>query len=118
MLAVGLTRLDTANFTHSPAAPAWRPPVLATSSIRDEGVAALLAAIDEHRAALERSGDIALRPASIAERRLLASGEAILREQFVRHRNGKLSALLEQLRERTISPNAAARALLRELNIG
>src|SRR4051794_22770981 len=45
MLALGLTRLDTANFTaaHSPAAPAWRPPVIATSSIRDEGVAALLA---------------------------------------------------------------------------
>jgi len=92
--------------------------VIATSSIRDEGVASLLAAIDEHRAALERTGDIERRRAAIAERRLLASGEAILREQFVRHRDGKLSALLEQLRARTTSPNAAARALLRQLHIG
>ncbi len=120
MLALGLTKLDTAHFAAevTPAGGAWRPPVIATSSIRDEGVASLLAAIDEHRAALERTGDIERRRAAIAERRLLASGEAILREQFVRHRDGKLSALLEQLRARTTSPNAAARALLRQLNIG
>jgi len=120
MLALGLTKLDTAHFAAevTSASPAWRPPVIATSSIRDEGVAALLAAIDEHRAALERTGDIERRRAAIAERRLLASGEAILREQFVRHRDGKLAGLLEQLRARSTSPNAAARALLRQLNIG
>ncbi|HSC99035.1 MAG TPA: methylmalonyl Co-A mutase-associated GTPase MeaB [Casimicrobiaceae bacterium] len=120
MLALGLTKLDTAHFAAEvpSASPAWRPPVIATSSIRDEGVAALLAAIDEHRAVLERTGDIERRRAAIAERRLLASGEAILREQFVRHRDGKLAVLLEQLRARTTSPNAAARALLRQLNIG
>ncbi|HEX6137882.1 MAG TPA: methylmalonyl Co-A mutase-associated GTPase MeaB [Casimicrobiaceae bacterium] len=142
MLALGLTKMDTARFAPVPgaatdatlaaqaqrpherrsvdAAPAssWRPPVIATSSIRDEGVAELLAAIDRHREALEKSGEIETRRAAIAERRLLAAGEAMLREQFVRHRNGKLSALLAQLRERTVSPNAAARRLLRELHIG
>ena len=99
-------------------AAAWRPPVIATSSVRDEGIAELLAAIDRHREQLETSGEIVARRAAIAERRLLAAGEAMLRESFARHRHGKLSALLERLRLRTLSPHAAARELLRELHIG
>jgi len=71
-----------------------------------------------HGDALERSGEITARRALIAERRLLAAGEAILRDEFVRHRDGKLSPLLDKLRTRTLSPHAAARALLRELHIG
>ena len=96
----------------------WRPTVIATSALRDEGIAELLAAIDRHRDRLEASGEIVARRAALAERRLLAAGEAILRESFARHRLGKLSALLEQLRQRTLSPHAAARELLRELHIG
>jgi LAO/AO transport system kinase len=122
MLALGLTKMDTARFAPVPGAsvsdPPWRPPVIATSSIRDEGVSELLTAIDRHRDALEESGEIEARRAAIAERRLLAAGEAMLREQFARHRDVKLSGLLAQLRERTVSPNAAARKLLRELHIG
>jgi len=96
----------------------WRPPVIATSAVRDEGISRLLTAIDDHRNALERSGEIDTRRASIAERRLLAAGEGILRDRFARHRDGKLAGLLEQLRERTLSPHAAAVKLLRELDIG
>ena len=133
MLALGLTNLDRAvsevQFRGRPAAAgkaanctsdtaAWRPPVIATSAVRDEGVQRLLDAIDAHRATLETSGDIEVRRAAIAERRLLAAGESILREQFARHRDGKLASLLERLRERSVSPNAAARQLLHELNIG
>jgi len=117
MLALGLTQMDTAK-SGVAVASAWRAPVIATSATRDEGVAELLAAIDGHREALERSGDIDALRAAIAERRLLSAGEAILREQFARHRDGKLSPLLEQLRARTLSTRTAARALLRELNIG
>jgi len=96
----------------------WRPPVIATSSLRDQGIDELLAAIDRHRECLQRSGEIHARRASIAERRLLAAGEAILRDTFARHRSGRLAPLLEQLRERTLSPHTAARKLLRELHIG
>ena len=96
----------------------WRPPILATSALREQGVVELRDAIDAHRAALERTGEIERRRASIAERRLLAAGEAILREQFARNRNGKIAGLLERLRARTLSPRAAARGLLRELRIG
>jgi LAO/AO transport system kinase len=105
-------------YVSDPNFDAWRPPVIATSSLCGQGVDELLAAIDRHRDALERSGEIVARRALIAERRLLAAGEAILRDEFVRHRDGKLSPLLEKLRTRTLSPHAAARALLRELHIG
>ena len=104
MLALGPTHMN--------------PAVIATSSIRDQGVVELLAAIDAHRARLERTGEIEARRAAIAERRLLAAGEALLRDAFARHRLGRLAPLLERLRVRTLSPHAAARQLLRELNLG
>jgi LAO/AO transport system kinase len=94
------------------------PPVIATSSIRGQGVAELLGAIDSHRARLEHTGEIEARRAAIAERRLLAAGEGMLRDAFVRNRLGRLAPLLERLRVRAISPHAAARQLLRELNLG
>ena len=94
------------------------PPVIATSSIRGQGVAELLGAIDSHRARLENTGEIEARRAAIAERRLLAAGEGMLRDAFVRNRLGRLAPLLERLRVRAISPHAAARQLLRELNLG
>jgi GTPase len=98
--------------------PNFSPAIIATSAIREQGIMELLAAIDRHREALERTGEIESRRAVIAERRLLAAGEGLLRDAFARHRLGKLSPLLEQLRVRKLSPNAAARQLLRELNIG
>ncbi len=116
MLSLGLTQVDTGGA--AVAREGWRPRVVPTSSIRDEGVAELLEAIDAHREALAQSGEIDARRASIAERRLLSAGEAILREQFARHRDGRLSHLLDQLRARTLSPRAAARRLLGELKFG
>jgi LAO/AO transport system kinase len=130
MLALGLTHLDREQWSRkigsdsiSGAAevesdPIFRPDVIATSSVRDQGVTELLAAIDRHRERLESTGEIDKRRAAIAERRLLAAGEGILRDAFARHRTGRLSALLEQLRARTLSPHAAAQRLLRELNLG
>ena len=96
----------------------WRPPVVATSSLRDEGVVELLAAIDRHREAMEATGEIDVRRASIAERRMLVAGEQILREEFARHRDGQVLALLHDVKARTLSPHSAAEALLRDLHIG
>ena len=137
MLSLGLTRLDTeriaaASSPHgehaegpaSQAEPpsgrhaAWRPPVVPTSALRDDGIETLLGEIDRHRRVLEETGEIDARRTAIAERRLLAAGEAILRDEFARHRTGRMSALLEQLRVRSVSPHAAARQLLRELQLG
>ena len=141
MLALGYTHMDTEKWTTASTAkrgsettfreasankgPSTKvvsdadyPAIIATSSIRNHGVAELLAAIDDHRETLARTREIDARRAAIAERRLLAAGEGLLRDAFVRHRFGKLAPLLEQLRVRTLSPHAAAQQLLRELNIG
>jgi LAO/AO transport system kinase len=96
----------------------WRAPVIATSALRDDGVDAVLAAIDAHREALATTGEIAVRRAGIAERRLLKAGEEILRERFERRRDGRLEALLHAIEVRTLSPYAAAVRLLNELSIG
>ena len=119
MQALGLTQMDTGKWkTKYVSDPHFTPAIIATSAIRGQGVPELLAAIDAHRETLERTGEIEARRAAIAERRLLAAGEGLLRDAFARHRLGKLSPLLAQLRARTLSPHAAARQLLRELNIG
>ena len=112
MLALGLALAPDG------AARRWRPPIVSTSSVNGEGVGELLAAIDRHHAHLVESGEIALRRTAINERRLLKAGEEILREAFARHRDANVSALLEQLAARTLSPHGAARRLLAEMDIG
>jgi LAO/AO transport system kinase len=96
----------------------WTPTVVSTSSVKGEGVDELLAAIDRHRAHLSRSGEIDARRTAINERRLLRAGEEILRDAFARHRDVKVSALLDELAARTLSPHGAASRLLAEMNIG
>ena len=109
MLAIGLA---TGNRS------AWQPPVVPVTAVRDEGIAALLGAIDQHRATLESSGEIASRRRDIAERRLLRAGEEMLRERFAQHRDGKVAALLDELVHRRRSPRACARSLLQTLRLG
>jgi LAO/AO transport system kinase len=96
----------------------WRPPVLPTSAQRDEGVDALLAAIDRHRQALVDSGEMERRCAQINERRLLKAAEEILRDRFVRHRRGRVAELLARLATRDTSPHSAAITLLQDPVIG
>ena len=112
MLALGLSLLPEGKMTR------WTPPVVATASLKDEGVVELVAAIDKHWEHLTTSGEIATRRAAINERRLLKAGEDILRTAFAHHRHGKVSALLEKLSARLLSPHGAARRLLDELHIG
>jgi len=109
MLALGLTLRG---------GKAWKPQVVATSAQEGQGVDTLASAIDNHRQALFASGEIGERRARINERRLIKAGEEILRDEFVRHRDGHLSALLDQLNARAISPHTAAIRLLEELQIG
>ena len=49
---------------------------------------------------------------------MLKAGEEILRDQFVRHRNGKIAALLTELNARILSPHRAAERLLADIHIG
>ena len=109
MLALGLSLSRRAR---------WQIPVVPTSSQRGEGIAELLAAIDKHWSSLEETGEIATRRVQINERRLLKAGEEILRDQFVRNRDGKIGALVTELNARALSPHRAAERLLADLHIG
>ena len=98
---------------------AQRPvPVVPTSSQRDQGIDELLAAIDKHRGSLEETGEIATRRVQINERRLLKAGEEILRDEFVRHRDGRIATLVSALNARALSPRRAAERLLADLHLG
>jgi LAO/AO transport system kinase len=96
----------------------WQICVVPTSSQRAEGIAELAVAIDRHWQALNASGEIVQRRALIAQRRLLAAAEEILRDEFVRHRDGHLSELLAALAARETSPRSAAIKLLQQLHLG
>jgi LAO/AO transport system kinase len=110
MLALGMT-LGSAN-------DRWRPPVVATSALRGDGVSEVLEHIDRHYRALCESGEIEARRALIAERRLLRASEEIVRRRFERRRDGHVETLIEAMRRRAISPHTAAVRLLNELSIG
>jgi LAO/AO transport system kinase len=96
---------------------AWRVPVLATSSVRDEGIVEVAQAIDAHRAALDASGDITIRCRRIAERRMLKAADEILRVNFERHRGGKVSTLTDRLIAHDLTPHGAAKELLHEIHL-
>ena len=118
MLALGYTHMDTEKLKLAASIERQVPDIIATSSMKDQGIAELLAAIDRHREALERTGDIEMRRAAIAERRLLAAAEGLMHDAFERQRPGKVAPLLERLRVRELSPHTAALQLLRELKFG
>ncbi len=111
MLALGLSLAPGS-------AQTWHPPVIATSSARGEGIDELLAAIDGHRRALEATEEIVARRAAIAERRMLKAAEAMLHDRFMRRRGATTAAVLAALGDRRLSPHAAARRLLQDLQSG
>ncbi len=96
----------------------WNVPVVATSSAKGEGIVDLLDAMDGHWKHLNDGGRIDERRQQINERRLLKAGEQILRDRFARHRDGKVTQLLERLQARAMSPHAAAAELLESIRIG
>lgn len=97
--------------------PGWKVPVLRTSSEKGEGIAELLESIDRHWEALEQSGELAARRRAIAERRMLRAAEEILRDQFNKHRSGKISDLTDRMMQRQTYPYAAARELLNAIQM-
>ena len=98
-------------FAREPAADvAWHTPVVKTVATTGEGVAALLAALDSHRAHAARPDAACAQ--RIAERRVLrAAGQLALRR--VTDRAGAaLNDLAAQVGARQLTPRAAARRLL------
>jgi LAO/AO transport system kinase len=66
----------------------WEPPIVKTVAVRDEGVADLAAAIDRHRAHLERSGERRAREVARARAGFLA----VLKERLLAGALDRLAA--------------------------
>lgn len=98
-------------------AAVWQVPVVPTSSQAGEGIGELAAAIGRHRSSLEASCEIVRRRQMITERRVLKAAEEILHDEFLRHRDGKVAALLAGIAARELSPHAAARELFNEIRV-
>ncbi len=103
MLALGLSLDSTA---------AWRPPVLATSSVKGEGFEELVAALEEHRALLRGSEAGRARSRKIAEFRMLKTAEDLLRIRFREHSASRIRATADRLMSREIDPYAAGEQLI------
>jgi LAO/AO transport system kinase len=103
MLALGIS-LD--------AGAAWRPPVVATSSVKGEGFEELVSALEKHKAFLEGSDAGRARSRKIGEFRMLKTAEDLLRIRFHERSAGRVRAMADRLVSRGISPYAAAEQLI------
>jgi LAO/AO transport system kinase len=92
--------------------PVWQVPVVATSSENGQGIAELLAAIDEHRSVMQSHALGEERLRHIAEYRALKTAEDLLRGRFAASRGTRLAELVEQISRRELDPFAAAETLL------
>ena len=94
----------------------WTPKVLLTIATSGEGVDALVDALDEHRIWLEVHGVFSGRTRSLVENLIVreASGQLIRRLEREWRRSSLFADLVHLVRQRKLSPAAAARKLLEE----
>jgi len=93
----------------------WRPPIVKTVAARNEGVDDVLAAIDAHRAWLERTDGLRARRRERAAREVEAIAVAALRARIGELRGGAaLDVLADQVATGKLDPFAAADVLLAE----
>ncbi|WP_349361134.1 methylmalonyl Co-A mutase-associated GTPase MeaB [Stappia sp.] len=91
----------------------WRPPVVGTSSLTDEGFAELLAALDAHLQALDGEPG-RLRRADIAAFRLRKAAETLMLERL--RAEGAFGAEGPRVAERRADPYAAASAIVQQFS--
>ena len=91
---------------------AWRPPVIATSSLKGEGFEELVSALEKHRAFLRDSEAGRVRARKIAEFRMLKTAEDLLRIRFKEHSASRVRAMADRLMSREIDPYVAGEQLI------
>ena len=96
-------------------ADAWRPPLLRAVAARGEGGAAIVAALDAHRAHLEGSGEFARQSSRRCEAQFLALVRAAALAELLARAS---PALLDEVRSRRLDPYSAAERLLAPLRAG
>lgn len=94
---------------------AWRPPIVKTVASRAEGTDEVVAAIEDHRAHLEQSGELQRRRLRRARDEVEAIAVTALRSQWRGvHENAALDDLAEEVVAGRTDPYAAADRLLEE----
>jgi LAO/AO transport system kinase len=90
----------------------WRPRVLRASAVKAEGIDEIVQALEEHRAWLERTGQLTQRrrQRAAAEIEALALGE--LRARFAELPGEGLQALAAEVADGRLDPYAASTRLL------
>jgi LAO/AO transport system kinase len=93
---------------------AWQVPILRTEAARGEGVAELVAAIDEHRARIEAEGTLAERRARNLRGEVLGIAAARMRRRLEATvaDDPETAALLDRVVRRELDPASAAGELL------
>jgi LAO/AO transport system kinase len=86
----------------------WAARLLPAVATRDEGTAAIVAALDEHRRYLEDSGEFARQCGRRSEQQFLALARAALMAEL---RSGPGAELLTEVRARRLDPYTAAEQL-------
>ncbi len=97
-----------------PESPHWTPRVLACSALTGEGIDEVWAAVEDHRAAMDKAGGLAPRRAEQARRWLWSEISDSLVERLRAHPDVKarLAALEKDVAAGRTAPGAAAGALL------
>jgi LAO/AO transport system kinase len=92
----------------------WKVPVLRTEAARGEGVAELLARIDEHRRHVEAEGTLEQRRERNLRNEVLGLAATRLRRELEARAEGdpEVAELLARVTRREIDPASAARELL------
>lgn len=117
---------DSTHHHHHPETPTtptvderlWIPPILQTVAIQSKGIEDVVNAIDQHRAYLQTSGELARR-----ERERLAHEletrlrDALLAGLLARLGNGQLGAALNRVLARELDPSTAAQQLVERFKI-
>jgi LAO/AO transport system kinase len=94
----------------------WNTPLLMTSAASGEGIAELAAAIADHRASLQETGEWQTRERQRIERQMSALLRHRLAERFLAEQpDGGYQAAVERVLARQISPGAAINELIREI---
>jgi LAO/AO transport system kinase len=112
-LARDLRRLQTLTFGEPQPAVGWQPPVIKTSTVKLQGIEELVAAIGDHRAWLEESGELDTRRRQIAATQLAARIQHDLMDKIRRPtQDGLFTTMVDEILAKAITPQRASKLLL------
>jgi LAO/AO transport system kinase len=113
-----LLSLDPARRAHDKTQPFWRIPVLKTAAIKDQGIAQVVDAVQQHHAYLVASGVLAVR----AQRQVRSEVQALIVQAVVQALKARTSAdewqqLADEITARERDPYSVARELEQRLGL-